>query len=130
MDYKELLKKYMNFVRQEKGIDFIDYGILPDFTSAELDELRRLANYFSVTLLDTITLKTTKVDDFTAFWWAEGNGECDCNRILFLELRDPGSTGCIGCRRVLITEWTGNNGGYTDFNDGYPKDLKQKYVKG
>jgi len=59
-------------------------------------------------------------DEFDAFWWAEGNGSCDCNRQLAFG-RDHGGE----CRseRYLIVGVEGDADGRSidDFNDGYTK---------
>lgn len=48
MDYEQLLRKYIDHVRQAEGIDFIDSLNLPvysdvEFTEADIRALRRLA---------------------------------------------------------------------------------------
>ncbi|MCP5018898.1 MAG: hypothetical protein GY938_27020 [Ketobacter sp.] len=36
-----------------------------------------------ITILDTETGKKKNIDSaFSAYWWAEGNGSCDCNRAI------------------------------------------------
>lgn len=45
MNYEELLRKYMKFVREEEGVTFVEYmSDHPDndFTSDERAELRKL----------------------------------------------------------------------------------------
>lgn len=33
------------------------------------------------TFFDLRTGKTAKGDNMSFFWWTEGNGSCDCNRL-------------------------------------------------
>ena len=73
-----------------------------------------------VTIQDTQTGETAVApwDEFDAFWWAQGNGSCDCNR----QLAFGQDRGCE-CRseRYLIVAVEGDTGGRSinDFNSGY-----------
>ena len=57
---------------------------------------------------------------FNAFWWADGNGSCDCNRELVFGHDTPGNTCHTG--RYYVVETRGDLEGYVldDFNVGYP----------
>ena len=47
MDYKDLLKRYINFVGDVEGSDFLCYAVVGDeygeFTESELAELKKLS---------------------------------------------------------------------------------------
>lgn len=48
MDYKDLLKRYINFVGDVEGSDFLFYASVgdedgDDFTKEELEELKRMS---------------------------------------------------------------------------------------
>ena len=81
-----------------------------------------------VTILDTQTGQTKRSDewskeDFSTYWWTEGNGGCDCNRRLVFDPGDLGNNNVL-CRsvRFRIVAVEPLLDGYTldDFNDGYP----------
>ena len=45
MDYRELLRKYMAFIREQEGINFlirVDEPSWSGFTTEEFDELRKI----------------------------------------------------------------------------------------
>lgn len=83
-----------------------------------------------VTLLDTETLQTKETgDDFDAYWWAEGNGSCDCNRSLQMGVivdRDDEFI-CRGAKRFLITAASDNQYSLREYNDDYPLELLAKF---
>lgn len=63
------------------------------------------------TFLDLRTGKTAKGDDMSVFWWTEGNGACDCNRLLAFGLRhlDVGEVGfCLGWKRFIAIDVEGD----------------------
>ncbi len=82
-----------------------------------------------VTVLDTETGRTATDERFSAFWWAEGNGSCDCNRrYLFDSFEDEGVGVCKGAHRYLIVSCSDPDGyTYEDFNDDYPKELVDRH---
>jgi hypothetical protein len=66
------------------------------------------------TFLDLRTGKTTKGYDMSYFWWTEGNGSCDCNRVrgfgvaLAAELEAQHSGVCYGCKRFVAIDVEGD----------------------
>ena len=99
----------------------------------------------TLTLLDTQTGETVDVDSqFSAFWWAEGNGACDCNRInkfpaaehklevaqrqAHPELQEWQSL-CYGCERILIIAAESDEYTLDEFNEDYPQALKAQWLK-
>lgn len=75
-----------------------------------------------VTIKDIVTgqVAVAPWEEFDAFWWAEGNGSCDCNRQLAF---DQDYYGECKSERYLIVGVDGDTQGRTleDFNAGYPK---------
>lgn len=90
-----------------------------------------------VTLKDTVTNKIAKTtDDESVFWWTEGNGACDCNRILhfpevdeaeYMKEQGLDDNYCLGHRRFIAVAVEGCMEGYTEdeliteLNRNYPK---------
>lgn len=63
------------------------------------------------TFLDLRTGKTAKGTDMSFFWWTEGNGACDCNRLLAFGLQhlDVGEGGfCLGNKRFVAIDVEGD----------------------
>lgn len=96
-----------------------------------------------VTLLDTQTgNKRTFDSSFSPFWWAEGNGACDCNRAIKMgcdeeldrAMREdyPEIKGwqsyCYGAKRILIIETDCDEYSLEEFNADYPDELKAAYL--
>lgn len=59
------------------------------------------------TFLDLVTGRTVTADEhmsgFTLYWWADGNGSCDCNRAILFD--DEGSDGvCCGSKRYVAVD--------------------------
>jgi len=91
-----------------------------------------------VEILDTETGERVKLPpDHSPYWWAEGNGSCDCNRRLlaFPDLDDAAfeageEQGCIGSKRFLIVATEGDTAGCTlwGFNTWYPTELAEKHL--
>ncbi len=89
-----------------------------------------------VTILDTDTgaRRTTEPDfDFTDYWWAEGNGSCDCNREIVFGVDEEmdallGENICHGARRFLIVEADGNQYSLEDLNADYPVELRRAHL--
>lgn len=82
-----------------------------------------------VTLLDTQTGKTLEVsNEANAFWWAHGNGCCDCNRSLLMEVETglPDNI-CEGKHRFLIIASNNNECTLQQLNAGYPTGLLKKH---
>jgi hypothetical protein len=98
-----------------------------------------------VTVLDTQTGETKESTyDSTLFWWSEGNGGCDCNRVLLwgeeLEAQQHQLTGtpeghCLGAKRFLVVSAKGDLEGLTEeesvamINGDYPEDLIVKHLR-
>jgi hypothetical protein len=95
------------------------------------------------TLLDTETGQ--KVDaakmDCSLFWWAEGNGSCDCNRAICLgedivdELTKKfGEHVCYGSERIIAIDVHGDLEGRTkdealeEINESYPEELVARHL--
>lgn len=73
----------------------------------------------TVTVLDTETGETHINSEWSPWYWAYGNGSCDCNRGALFENEE----GC-GERRYYIVAVEGDESGYTldeDYNHLYPK---------
>lgn len=73
----------------------------------------------TVTILDTVTGETRTDSEWSPWYWAYGNGSCDCNRGALFGREE----GC-GQRRYYIVAVEGDESGYTlaeDYNDSYPK---------
>ena len=98
----------------------------------------------TLTLLDTQTGETLHVDsELDAYWWACGNGSCDCNRAEYFptakeeleaaqqqahhELQEWQSL-CYGCERILIVEAETDEYSLDELNQDYPPDLKQRWL--
>ena len=72
----------------------------------------------TVTVLDSVTGETRTDSQWSPWWWAYGNGSCDCNRGALFD-RDE----ACGERRYYIVAVEGDDSGYTleeDYNHGYP----------
>lgn len=84
-----------------------------------------------VTLLDTQTGKTHVTgNDYDAYWWADGNGSCDCNRALQMGVSLPESNDnlCIGSKRFLIIDSDDKAYSLAELNDNYPSELLSKHL--
>lgn len=83
----------------------------------------------NLTILDTFTGESHKIENSPydhEYWWADGNGSCDCNRLIFCG-NEPDEDGyCILSKRFLITE---NSLGipFDEINQHYPQELRDKY---
>lgn len=59
------------------------------------------------TFLDIVTGKTVTVDQymsgFDLWWWADGNGSCDCNRGLLFDDANDESV-CCGAHRYVAVD--------------------------
>ena len=88
----------------------------------------------TVTVLDTMTGKRASWDGYSAQWWENGNGSCDCNRCLMFtdipECDDCGKDGfhCCGWRRFLVVEVS--EGDLSAMNQDYPPELVAKHTGG
>jgi hypothetical protein len=79
----------------------------------------------TVTILDTATQARVQDSDASFFWWADGNGSCDCNRELLFGNETEGNT-CIGSQRYLIVG-VNTDDNLRDLNAHYPDSLLQQY---
>lgn len=82
-----------------------------------------------VTILDTETGKRYPGVDGgpDGWWWAEGNGSCDCNRSIFVGHRTAEAGYCLGQKRYLIVEAEDPSFTLLEYNDGYPPELLAKH---
>ena len=96
-----------------------------------------------ITILDTKTGKQKVIESkYSSYWWAEGNGGCDCNRAIqmgvddemdaamrlhYPELEDWQSY-CYGCKRFLIVKADDDYYTLDEYNQDYPVPLKRKYL--
>jgi hypothetical protein len=72
----------------------------------------------TVTILDAVTGETRVNSQWSPWWWAYGNGSCDCNRGLLF----GNDEGC-GENRYYIVAVEGDESGYAmdkDYNRLYP----------
>jgi len=78
-----------------------------------------------VTLLDTKTgVRLETSDDVDPFWWAEGNGSCDCNRAIMMNVNTGKPDGiCEGCERFLIVAANDKSYSLLELNSDYPHEL-------
>lgn len=96
------------------------------------------------TLLDTKTGKTVDAEsmDSSLFWWADGNGSCDCNRAIAMgddvddEMTEQFGDGeCFGCTRIIAIDVHGDLEGMTkkeileEMNGEYPNELRKYWEK-
>jgi hypothetical protein len=97
----------------------------------------------AVEILDTVTGERVKTKaNHSPYWWAEGNGSCDCNRGDRFDLDEtawpdghvtvPDCSGglCSGAKRFLIVAVEGDMGGYElwEFNEEYPPELIEEHL--
>jgi hypothetical protein len=59
-----------------------------------------------------------KTWDHTLFWWSEGNGGCDCNRAIVMDIDEEMSLGfgehcCYGSERIVAVDVCGDLEGFT-----------------
>jgi hypothetical protein len=83
----------------------------------------------TVTILDTQTGETVIDSSTHAFYWADGNGSCDCNREMLFGI-DTEAGVCLGCSRFLIIKHDYPDYSLDEFNSGYHQDLIDKHLKG
>jgi uncharacterized protein (TIGR02996 family) len=78
----------------------------------------------TVTILDTVTGRLATDGNLGPYWWCEGNGSCDCNRLVALGLREPAGGVCDGATRCVVVAHDAP--GYTldEFNQDYPEELR------
>lgn len=83
-----------------------------------------------ITILDTETGEKKEVStDADAFYWAGGNGSCDCNRELEFGIELDDKDYCIGEKRYLIVEHDYVGYSVRDFNESYPDELVNEHFK-
>jgi hypothetical protein len=82
----------------------------------------------SVVVLDTKSGQTITDRRFDEWWWAEGNGSCDCNRATLFGLEHPDDGCCLGCKRFLIVSVDGKPSG-PDLNSDYPAELIARHLQ-
>ena len=80
----------------------------------------------TVTILDTQTGLTGTNNQFSAYWWAEHNGNCDCNRSLMID--DDEDISPCGNKRYLIVASDSTSYTLTELNEDYPQELVEKYI--
>jgi hypothetical protein len=93
------------------------------------EDERNQERYFNdpvtVTILDTETEETVETTEYTAAWWATGNGSCDCNRSL--RFSADLHTATCGNSRYIITAIEGYDISLAELNEGYPDEVLQRY---
>lgn len=82
-----------------------------------------------VVLLDTQTGERRDGPEFrfNLWWWAEGNGSCDCNRMSSFD-RDDDSGYCVGAHRYLIVGCDVPGVSLAWLNSSYPPDLLNRHL--
>jgi len=82
------------------------------------------------TFFDLRTGRTAKGSDESVVWWTEGNGVCDCNRMLAFGLK-PKDIGevwfCLGCKRFVAIDVEGDLG-YVDYDGGCKERVTKEQV--
>lgn len=94
------------------------------------------------TLLDTKTGQIVVPGedwDSSLYWWAEGNGSCDCNRAIAMGIEDElqeelglADNICLGSTRIIAIDVTGDLEGFSkegvldEINESYPKEVSVK----
>jgi hypothetical protein len=96
------------------------------------------------TLLDTKTGKKVDAKEFDSsfFWWADGNGSCDCNRAIAMgddvddEMTSQFGEGvCFGCTRIIAVDVHGDLEGLSkaevlaEMNSEYPDELIKAHLE-
>jgi hypothetical protein len=96
--------------------------------------------------IDLCTGRVARADDQSVYWWTEGNGACDCNRVIHFEgvyeemdaamrkahpeMKEWQSY-CYGCKRFVAIEVEGDLDGETReqilarMNSEYPARIVQ-----
>lgn len=90
----------------------------------------------TVIILDTLTGEKFEDPEFDwdIYWWCEGNGSCDCNRMIMCYGYEDHDTTCLGCNRFLIVDFMGDPEGLERrellqlMNQGYPQELISKHI--
>lgn len=77
----------------------------------------------TVKILDTKTGDTRTDSSHDAFYWTDGNGDCDCNRMTLFGLDYGPDNLCVGCHRFLIVDHDSPDHKLSDFNTGYPDEM-------
>jgi len=82
-----------------------------------------------VTLLDTATGATLETgDEYDPYWWAEGNGSCDCNRAIRMGVETGKPEGiCEGSHRFLIVSASDKTYSLKELNEDYPTELLRAF---
>ena len=71
-----------------------------------------------VRVLDTQTGHVVWNGEHNAYYWAEGDGACDCNRERLFGF-DSSAGVCLGCKRFVIIECDAPGYTLAEFNEGY-----------
>ena len=77
----------------------------------------------TVKILDTKTGDTRIDSNHEAFYWTDGNGDCDCNRMTLFGEEPEIENICVGCHRFLIVKHDSPDHKLSDFNTGYPDEM-------
>lgn len=97
------------------------------------------------TFFDLRTGKTAKGDNMSFFWWTEGNGSCDCNRMIHFDETaqkemhaaqavahpelQPHQGVCFGCKRFIAIDVEGDLNSYDhEGRDPVPHTKEQVLV--
>lgn len=82
----------------------------------------------TVELLDTETgERRTSENQFSAFWWAEGNGSCDCNRAGYFDVEHEAGI-CAGATRFLIVRASTTVYNLDELNHAYSEELRRRHL--
>lgn len=82
----------------------------------------------TVELLDTETGERRMSErQFSAFWWAEGNGSCDCNRRSYFAGNEFDGV-CAGATRYLVVRANTTAYSLDELNHAYPEELRRRHL--
>lgn len=84
----------------------------------------------TVTILDTVDGQTVEDNTCSGYFWCEGNGSCDCNRRnRFANIPAENIGFCDGTKRFLIIKHNSEIYDDEEFNQDYPKELINKFIR-
>lgn len=89
-----------------------------------------------VKILDTETNSVKwirKVNNYSTFWWSDGNGSCDCNRRIFFEresdeYESDDDESCTYHRYYIINTFDGEESKYKDLKNDYKYDFDDLHL--
>ena len=82
----------------------------------------------NIRLLDTVkgTIKVLN-SPFDPYWWEDGNGSCDCNRVTAFFKDQPFPYYCFGATRYLVLYSDDPGFSFDRYNQNYPPALIERY---